>query len=167
MSAIDERALAVIASTPLVLTAMLQGQRDELAPEGGVWGAREIVAHLVDADGIAFVERITRIVSEERPYIRSIDPGARLVAGGYLELSAVALVEELAQLRSERVAWLRTLDPAALDRCGEHDHAGDITARNIIHQWAYHDLQHLGQLSEALQTPLIPQMGNTRRFYDV
>lgn len=166
MSAIDERALAIIANTPATLGALLAGAED--APAGGqVWGPREIIAHLLDAEGIAFVERLERIIAEERPYIRSIDPPARLAAGGYLDRPLGDLLDALTSARAAHVPWLRRLGDDALARTGEHDHAGPISAANIVHQWAYHDLQHLRQLAEAMQAPLVPGMGNTRRFYDV
>lgn len=166
MSLIDERALAIIAATPAALRALLAGTNDA-PPAPPDWGAREIIAHLVDAEGIAFVERIERIIGEERPYIRSIDPPARLADGGYLERPLTDLLDVLAEMRAAHIPWLRRLDDVALVRTGDHDHAGPISAADIVHQWAYHDLQHLRQLAEALQAPLVPRMGNTRLFYDV
>lgn len=166
MSTIDERALVILAATPATIRALLAGVDDAPAtpPE---WGPREIVAHLLDAEGIAFVERIERIIAGERPYIRSIDPPARLAAGGYFERTLTDLLDALAEARRVNLGWLSGLSGASLARTGEHDHAGPISAVDIVHQWAYHDLQHLRQLAGALQAPLVPRMGNTRKFYDV
>jgi hypothetical protein len=50
-------------------------------------------------------------------------------------------------------------------RRGEHDTAGEISALDIVHQWAYHDLMHLKQIESMLQAGLIERMGNTQLFY--
>ena len=79
---VDRAALEVVAQTPRVLKALLAGLPREVleAPNDEGWSLKDIVAHLHDAEGIAFVERIDRMLHEERPFIASIDPPARLVA---------------------------------------------------------------------------------------
>ena len=62
----------------------------------------------------------------------------------------------------------RSLDAIPADtRGGQAHEAGEITAEDIAHQWAYHDLMHIKQNASILQAGLIGRMGNTRKFYDV
>jgi len=167
---VDPAAMSVIGSTPEVLSALLLPlpQPVVLAPNAEGWSLKDIVAHLHDAESIAFVERITRIaLDEERPFIESIDPPARLIAGGYANRSLRDLLEDLRRLRTEHVAWLGSLSSAQLERAGEHDTVGEIRAIDIAHQWAAHDMAHLRQIGRMLQEYFAPLMGNTRGFYDV
>jgi hypothetical protein len=166
---IDPAALALIASTPTVLRALLHELPPAVvdAPNAEGWSLKDIVAHLHDAEGVAFVERIERMLNEERPLIRSIDPPARLIAGNYAARTIDELVGDLQQQRAAHVAWLAGLNPAQLARTGEHDAVGEIRVSDIAHQWAAHDMAHLRQVALQLQEHLAPQMGATRGFYDV
>jgi hypothetical protein len=166
---IDPAATAVIRSTPIVLRALFAGVPDAvlLAPNSEGWSLKDIVAHLHDAESIAFVERISRMLAEERPFVRSIDPPARLIAGGYGARDVAELLDDLARLRVEHVAWLEGLSAEDLARAGEHDTVGEIRVTDIAHQWAAHDMAHVRQIALMIQGYLAPLMGNTRGFYDV
>ena len=129
------------------------------------WSPKDVAAHVLDTDAGVIRARIARIVGEERPFIRSIDPTARLQEGGYAARDIESLLVELEAHRRESLAWLRTLSPALLARTGEHDEAGEVSAADLVHQWAYHDLMHLQQAAAMLQAPLLPRMGNSKRFY--
>jgi hypothetical protein len=166
---LDPAAIALIARTPVVLRTLLSGLPASLlnAPNDEGWSLKDIVAHLHDVEGGAFVERIDRILREERPLIRSINPPARLVAGGYAARELDDLLDELERQRADHVAWLTALSPAELARVGEHDTAGGIGVVDIAHQWAAHDMSHLRQVALLIQQYLAPKMGRTRSFYDV
>jgi hypothetical protein len=166
---IDPAAIAVIRSTPIVLRALFAGLPAEvvLAPNPEGWSLKDIVAHLNDAESIAFVERISRLLTEERPAIQSIDPPARLAAGGYGARDLNELLDDLTRQRVEHAAWLESFGFVDLARAGEHDTVGEIRVSDIAHQWAAHDMAHLRQMAHMIQGYLAPLMGNTRGFYDV
>ncbi len=165
---IDPVALALIASTPAVLRVLLGPLSSEvvLAPNPEGWSLKDIVAHLHDAESIAFSERIQRMLLEDGPLVHSIDPPARLIAGGYAERGLAELLDDLDRRRAEHVQWLRSLTPQQLQRVGEHDRVGEISVGDVAHQWAAHDMAHLRQIGFMLQTHLAPLMGSTRSFYD-
>jgi DinB family protein len=152
-----------------VLRALLAGLPAAVldVPNAEGWSLKDIVAHLVDAEGIAFVERISRMLADERPLIVSIDPPARLLAGGYAARDLTGLLAELESARDQHATWLSTLTPAQLQRPGEHDVVGELRVIDIVHQWAAHDMAHLRQVALMLQEHLAPLMGATRAFYDV
>jgi hypothetical protein len=106
MMEIDPTALAVLAETPNVLRTLLVGLPSEvlLQPNAEGWSLKDIVAHLHDVEGGAFVERIQRLLNEDRPFIQSIDPPARLAAAGYAARDLSELLEELASRRAEHLA---------------------------------------------------------------
>jgi hypothetical protein len=128
---------------------------------------KDIVAHLHDVESVAFVERISRMLGEERPFISSIDPPARLIAGGYAARDLDGLLDDLERQRAEHMAWLADLEPGQLLRAGVHDAVGEIRVVDIAHQWAAHDMAHLRQLALMIQEYFAPLMGATRGFYDV
>jgi hypothetical protein len=67
------------------------------------------------------------------------------------------------ELRDESLALVRSLGPAALARPGRHPQVGDVTVRDILHEWV-HDRDHLAQLTALTQRLVWPGMGNARRF---
>ena len=166
---IQPAALAILRSTPATLRSLVAGVPDAtlLAPVDEGWSVRDVIGHLVDTNSGVIVVRIRRIVEEDHPYIRSIDAPARLEAGGYRSRTVGSLLDELAQKRGEELAWVLAQPLEALERTGEHDEAGEISALDQVYQWAWHDLDHLKQAVEMLKHPMPPRMGNTRRFYDI
>jgi hypothetical protein len=173
-------ALTVIGRTPALLRGLVGGPEGTLegpddleapgSPQDRSWGPRQVAEHLLDVEDIAFIDRVRRLVDAgvggERPYIRSIDPPARLVAGGYAERTLEDLLGELEQRRAADVAWLRSLPAGALASVGEHDRAGIFAARDLVHYWACHDLLHLRQIARALQDRLAPFAGNLVMFFE-
>lgn len=171
-----QAALGVIGRTPAVLRGLVGGLEAgvlEAAPgstHDTSWGPRQVAEHLLDVEDIAFMDRVRRVVDAgeggERPYIRSIDPPARLVAGGYAERTLEDLLGELEQRRAADVAWLRSLPAGALANVGEHDRAGIFAAGDLIHYWACHDLLHVRQIARGLQDTLAPFAGNLVMFFE-
>jgi hypothetical protein len=106
---IDAVALVVLARTPVVLRALIDdvplAALTTALDEG--WSVKDVFAHLVDTEGGVIVARLKRILGEERPFIQSIDPPARLAAGGYAGRSIESLLEELARQREADLGWLR------------------------------------------------------------
>src|SRR5215216_4534193 len=166
---IHPAAIAILRSTPATLRSLVAGVPDGvlLAPVDDGWSVRDVIAHLVDTNSGVIVARMRRIVEEDHPYIRSIDAPARLEAGGYRTRSVASLLDELARKRDEEVAWVLAQRLDALERTGEHDEAGEISALDQVYQWAWHDLDHLKQALEMLKHPMPPHIGNTRKFYDI
>ena len=169
MNSVDPAALQLIGRTPLVLRSLLAGLPLALIgrPNAEGWSLKDIVAHLHDVEGVAFIERIGRMLHEERPFIRSIDPPARLTAGGYAARDLDGLLDDLERQRTEHMAWLAQLEPEQLMRAGIHDTVGEIRVVDIAHQWAAHDMAHLRQVALMIQEYFAPMMGATRGFYDV
>ena len=163
-----EEALLVIAQTPATLNGLLDGLSEETigGSASGVWGARQVLEHLIDAESIAFRDRIGRILDEERPFIVSIDPPSRILEGGYAERSLEDLLSAFEELREASVAWLRSIDESAFNREGEHEVAGTIRVGELLHYWAVHDLTHLSQMMTALRSSLLPHVGNMHRFLE-
>jgi hypothetical protein len=166
---INPAALAILRNTPDALRSLVTGVPDDtlLAPVDDGWSVRDVIAHLVDTNRGVIVARMRRIVEEDNPYIRSIDAPGRLDAGGYRQRSVASLIDELSSAREQELAWVLAQPLEALERTGRHDSAGPISALDQVHQWAWHDLDHLQQAMQILKHPLPPRMGNTRKFYDM
>ncbi|CAN5892656.1 hypothetical protein BH23ACT12_BH23ACT12_10620 [soil metagenome] len=149
---VDE-AIQLLQVTPTLIRSSVATVSQEVlaGTEPDVWGARQVLEHLIDTESIAFRDRIGSILNEDRPYILSIDPPSRLQEGGYAERTLDDLVSTFESLRAQSITWLSTIDEGDFDREGEHEVAGVIRVGELLHYWAVHDLTHLSQFMTALR----------------
>ena len=170
MAGSDSRnaALAIVARTPSVLRDLLASLPEATAAHSNDegWAPKDVVAHLIDTDGVAFRGRIGRIVNEDRPRILPIEPSERLDEGGFRERGLASLLDEFVRERDEAVTQISALGPEQLARAGDHAVVGEITAGNLMHYWACHDLTHLRQVEGMLRDSLAAYVGNMARFLE-
>ncbi len=123
-------ALGIVSQTPEVLRQLLSSAPATAVeqPNDEGWSPKDVVAHLLDTDGIAFRGRIGRIVDEDHPLIQPIDPPAHLDAQGYRARALDSLLDEFARERRDAIDRAAALTPDQLARSGEHAEAGEITA---------------------------------------
>lgn len=163
---IDPAALASLSATPATLRTLVADSPEEAlaAQDEGGWSARDVVAHLLDTQNIAFEERMHRIVAEDEPVMQLINPNERL--SQYDSWTLQRLLDEFERCRAENVAFLRALPPDALRRTGRHAVAGDVSVADLANYCATHDLSHLAQLMSILRSRLAGHVGNMRRYFD-
>jgi hypothetical protein len=105
------------------------------------------------------------MIEQDRPTLLQFDQEARAVEMEYNEKDPLASLAHFTRQRRVNVKWLRTLQSAQLKRRAAHQKVGEITASEMIHEWAFHDLGHLKQILEVKRYALWPRMGNMRAFY--
>jgi hypothetical protein len=169
---LDADVAAILRSTPGTMEGLLRAADGVPPPPERTWSVREVAAHLLNVETIVFRERIRRIIEEERPTFRTINPSGELTASGLLQESGLLswtgseLAAALRAMRNESLAWVATLPGAGLERTGEHDRAGTISGWDIARYWGFHDLVHVRQAMAVLQAGLAPRLGNTRLFIE-
>lgn len=164
MRSLDEIA-ATLASTPEVLRALLTPiERSvlEARPEPGEWCALEVIGHLIVADGLAFRDRISAIVDGE-PEIRGFNPDLELTGRSFQQEPLDGLIEELAAERETSAAFVSALDPETLTREARYRDLGMFRAGDFVHEWPFHDQDHLQQILAAIKPSYLPHMSETMR----
>lgn len=162
----EQAAIAVLEATPTVLRALLSSLPESIvtAKLDRDWSPKDVLAHFVDVEQIAFRDRIQRMIDEDRPFIQSIDPVARLSDPLWDSRTVASLLDELSNQRTETVAWIRTLTAEQLQRIGNHDAVGEITASNLLHYWPTHDSAHIRQIQRMLSAVFRHEMGACENF---
>ncbi len=166
-SPIAQSALQALAGTPATLQGLLGGLTAEVveAPSDGAWSPKDVVAHLLAIEGPALRDRIATITAGDNPAVPNVDEHETLEASGYREWSPSELLHEFRRRRAENVRWLRGLDDGELTATGRHEQVGEVTAADIVHHVAYHDLVHIEQLTKMLQPRLEERRGNMRAAF--
>jgi len=154
-------ALDILATTPTLLGAApgpVPAGVFEARPSPDAWSIQQVLGHLLQAESAVIAARIRRMVNEENPTFGSApsiaiasEPSARLAAWR--------------AARTDSLTMLRALTAEQLTRTGQHPRYGQITVREHVIEWAYHDLDHLRQILGVLQSVLYPEIGAFQALY--
>ncbi len=162
--------LAVLASTPEKLRREIEplSQAEmKWRPAPGKWSVQIILAHLDDVEEDGMRARVAAMIEQDEPLLPAFDQENRAVELQYDRKDPRKSLQSFIRQRRANLEWLRTLEPGQLSRKGVHEGAGEITAGEMIHEWAFHDLGHLKQILEIKRHALWPHMGNMRKFYQL
>jgi hypothetical protein len=138
--------LDVIAETPRRLEQLLEtiGQeRVETPPAPGKWSARDIVAHLADAE-IVFSFRLKQTLAQDHHVIQPFDQD--LWAKTYPACDAQLALAALSAVRAWNLALIKSVQPADLSKPVTHPERGTMTFQTIVETMAGHDRNHIKQM---------------------
>jgi hypothetical protein len=174
MTNTDDRTLDISEVTRLLenTTALLR-LRVPALPNGAVdwrpgpekWCIKEIVGHLSESDKCDFVGRIQTMLGELEPDLTINDQAEIARQRRDCDKNLQDLLKEFDSVRSASVQFVTTLETADLDRTGMHPKIGKIRIREVLHDWMYHDLNHLKQIDSIVQGFIWNRLGNMQRFY--
>ena len=144
--------LDMLEATP----AILRGLMCEVSAEDATWkpatdrfSIAEVLAHLSHSEGHCYRTRVDRFIAEQRPELEPDD--AQLHLDLYRDADPEDSFDHFEEQRETNVEYLRDLPPGAGDRVAMHREAGEITLRQMLHEWALHDLGHVRQIAELVR----------------
>jgi hypothetical protein len=155
----------ILATTPdrwRVLTASIEPDLLARRPAPGEWSALECLQHIVDTEVGAFSVRVESFL-EGRDF-ENFDPDAP----GFRPKASAApadLAVQLGEARARSLARLATLTVADLGRTAIHSELGSVTMREMLNEWAAHDLMHTVQAERALMQPFVAESGKWRAYF--
>lgn len=111
-------------------------------PSGDVWSALEYAAHTRDALGF-YVERITRVLAEERPTLTAVDWSTQAEVRGWNDEEPAAVASSFATTTEELAALLEGLDERQWSRVGlSSEGTGDERSVRVLAERAVHEGHH-------------------------
>jgi DinB superfamily len=155
-------------NTPVALRNLLEalpGGAVAWHPRAGEWCAKEVVGHLLEEDKRDFVGRIRLILDQDEPRLTVNDQEEVARGRQDCDRNLDELLDEFRAVRGASVSFVSTLNTADLHRGGVHPNIGRLEVTNVLHEWIYHDLNHLSQIAVNVQSFLWAHLGNIRRFY--
>jgi hypothetical protein len=149
----DER-LARLAATPGQVAGALEGHGARALarrPAPRAWAPVEVVCHLRDTEA-AFGERFATILAMDEPALPVVGPADRWAdERQYLRHDAATALAHFRRRRGESLETLVTLAPADWQRGGHHPTRGRLSIDLLVALMAWHDDNHLEQLTRALE----------------
>lgn len=164
-------ATAVLARTPRVLRALLEGlpapwlEADE-GPE--TFSARDNLAHMLHGERADWIPR-ARLILEQGTHRRFEPFDRRAHETESAGKTVHDLLDEFAALRAENLATLNgwRLTEAQLALEGEHPALGPVTLRQLLATWTAHDLGHLAQISRVMAKRYRQDVGPWREYLPI
>jgi hypothetical protein len=130
----------------VVLTGVF-GEEEDFIPAPGKWSARQITAHVADAE-VVCAHRLRQVIAEENPTLIGFDQEAWARNLDYAERKPKQSLETFRRMRAENYALLKDLPEAAYARVGTHSEAGPVTLLALVERNAAHAESHARQLQE-------------------
>jgi hypothetical protein len=130
------------------------------SPAPGEWSALECLGHAADTEAFAFAARV-RAIMDGRPDLPGYDSS---VQGTPVtpETDPGTVAGRLAAQRRDILAVLAAVTDGDLDRTSRHPKLGQVTLRELLNEWAAHDLMHIVQAERAVMQPFIARTGPWR-----
>jgi len=137
-----------LTATPQILARLLANGADwDARPDPERFTLREVLAHMADWE-LIWRERITRICTEEEPFLPSIDEGQIAVERNYATKDPGQSLRDFQTRRLELVHQIRNLPAGAWILPAHREYVGDLDLFQLIVMIAGHDGYHLGQICE-------------------
>ena len=133
------------------------------SPAPGEWSALECLGHAADTEAAVFAARVRAILAGQ-PSFPAFDPDAESTPVT-AATNPADLADRHAALRAESLALLAKVTEADLDRTARHADLGPVTLRELINEWAAHDLMHVVQAERAVMQAFIPGSGPWRPYF--
>ncbi len=146
-----EQLLTMLAQTPTritALTAELTPAQAQAAPSPGEWSINEVLAHLRSCADM-WDGSIIRLLAEDRPTIRAINPVTWIKRTNYCELDFQTSLQSFVEQRAALLAALEALPPQAWTRSGTFTGAGrpiERTVHSLAQRLGIHERPHIKQM---------------------
>jgi hypothetical protein len=130
----------------MVLTGVF-GEEEDFVPAPGKWSARQIVAHLADAELVG-AHRMRQVIAEDNPTLIAYDQDAWTRNLDYARRKPKQSLEAFRRIRAENYELLKALPESAFERTGNHSENGPMTLRLLLEGYAQHAESHARQLQQ-------------------
>jgi uncharacterized damage-inducible protein DinB len=149
------KALRSLKKTPMMLDVLLADLSTEqartLTDGADGWSVLEIMCHLMDLEDI-YLMRVRRALAEVKPEYEPVDNDELARLHDYVNQDLFDMFERYVARRLEHLALLTSLREDEWLRRGVHPQSGVMTVLEMAINTALHDIDHIGQIIQALGT---------------
>ena len=153
---IEQLLTRLAAAPPLIakLTARMSPAQLRAVPTPGQWSANDILSHLRSCSDV-WGDYIARILAEDHPTIRAVNPTTWIKKTGYPALEFRPSLHAFTTQRADLLSVLQPLPPEAWSRAATITGAGRPRERTVLSyaQWlANHERSHFKQIERLANT---------------
>ena len=166
-----DQTLEILERTPATLRAILAGLSADWThahSDPDSWSPSAVVGHLINGEETNWLPRAEMILQygESRPF-ETFDRTAQF--DQLKDQSLDQLLNTFEQLRRQNIARLKAMQitSAQLSLRGTHPELGAVTLRQLLATWVVHDLNHIGQVVEAMSKRYVEAVGPWKAFLPI
>ena len=140
------------------LTARLTRTRLQDPPGRGEWSINEVLAHLRSCSDM-WGKYIARIIAEDRPTIRAMNPRRWIKSTNYPELEFAPSLRAFTKQRAELLVLLRPLPKIGWSRSATVTGAGrpiEVTVLDYARRLADHERSHVNHIARIVNPAARP-----------
>jgi hypothetical protein len=119
-------------------------------PEPGKWSVAEILAHLADTELVAGF-RLRLILGENGVTIQAFDQDIWAEKLEYRKRDPKKSLAAFRSFREHNLTTIKSIPKPMWENYGMHAERGKESVTRIVHMFAGHDLNHLGQIERILK----------------
>ena len=119
-------------------------------PEPTKWSVAEIIAHLADTELVGGF-RMRLMLGENGVAIQAFDQDVWAENFEYRKRDPQKSLGAFRALRENNLALIKSIPKAMWDNYGMHSERGKESVTRVVHMFAGHDLNHLGQIERILK----------------
>lgn len=145
--------IAVQKQTPSRLAALISGvsaERLNARPAPNAWSVTELLAHLSEAE-ITASWRYRQMLEHDGCPLAPYGQDLWAAVGGYAERNPEDSLQLFRLLRQSNLQMFDKLTPEQWLRHGIHAERGEMTVKELAHQIAGHDVNHVAQIEAILK----------------
>ena len=157
MEKLIEQVQSMLTLTPERWQSLTQTLPAELLlrkPAPSEWSAVECLQHMLDTERVFQFRMKCFLDGVDFPAFDPDSQGTK--AGGQ---PPIELADEFKALRAQSLQSIKTLIETDLDRRVRHQEFGPVSLREMLSEWAAHDLNHTVQAERALMQPFLLECG--------
>ena len=154
---------AVLSTTPARWQALAENLPAGLTgrkPAPGEWSASECLTHLMDTERVFTFRIHCFLAGKDFPDFNPDTEGSKTGERSLKDMAAA-----FSEMRQESLQLLATLSESDLERSAKHAELGLVTLRQMLSEWAAHDLNHTVQAERALMQPFIAEAGPWQVYF--
>ena len=159
----------ILEQTPDTLDAMVAtttADDRDWQPNAERWSVSMVLAHLADVEVNAFGKRFRAMAEQDTPPLPVYDQEGFFVSGRRFD--GLKELRDFRERRLKTLAWLNSLPGSVVDRAGVHGELGPIKFGELLHEFVFHDLGHIRQISELLRARVFyPRIGPFQKYFTV
>jgi hypothetical protein len=166
-----DKAVEILAETPRVLRALLEGKSSEwvLSNYGpNTFGPFDVIGHLIHGEKTDWIPRARMIL--EHGEGRTFEPFDRYAM--FEESKGKTIIDlllEFEELRTDNIRLLKAMNLCTSQflLTGKHPALGRVSLGQLLATWVVHDLNHVAQIAKAMSFQYADEVGPWREYLSI
>jgi hypothetical protein len=147
--------VATLEDTPRVIKRLVSDLEDQDVrerPQGKIWSIVEHICHLRDIERDGYRNRITKLLTEDQPFLEDIDGDSLAVERAYIKQDLNTALEIFINTRAVNIEAIRDLSAVQLSKSGMFENVGHLTLAELLNKMRDHDREHINELTQLRRT---------------